>query len=200
MSIAGFLDDGTSYYTYNDGTWFKQTKVTGTKTQYRLVYSEIEYFKWTPWGIDVPTSSETREYENDTVYRYTNKNYHIVNIIGINDIVSTQLVQSGEALDISEISDVYGYDFEGLYLDAEYTESWDYTQAVTASVDIYASYTPKQYTVTFQMQDGTELDVQTVNYMEPATAPETDIVPGWVYAGWDVDFDSITEDTVITGK
>ncbi len=200
LSIAGFLDDGTSYYTYNDGTWFKQTKVTGTKTQYRLVYSEIEYYKWTPWGIDAPTSSETREYENETVYRYTNKNYHIVNVVGINEIMATYLVQSGETLDMSEISDVYGYDFEGLYLDAECTQAWDYTQSVTASVDVYANYTPKQYIVTFQMKDGTEIDVQTVNYMEPATAPETDVVPGWVFAGWDKDFDCITEDTVVTGK
>ena len=36
--------------------------------------------------------------------------------------------------------------------------------------------------------------------MEPATAPETDIVSGWVFAGWDVDFNCITEDTVVTGK
>ena len=65
---------------------------------------------------------------------------------------------------------------------------------------LYANFTPKQYTVTFQMQDGTELDTQTVDYMTAATAPDTDSVPGWVFAGWDKDFSSITEDTVVTGR
>lgn len=201
LIIAGFLDDGiTLYYTYDGQQWFTQQRVTGTKTQYRLAYSEVEYYKWTAWGIDAPTSSETREYENDTVYRYTNKNYHIVEVVGMNDCSEIYLVQSGKTLDITEISDLTGYDFEGLYLDAEYTESWDYTAAVTESVVVYANYTPKQYTVTFQMQDGTELDVQTVSYMESAIAPETDSVPGWVFAGWDKDFSFVTEDMVVTGK
>ncbi len=200
LSIAGFLDDGTSYYTYNDEQWFTQKKVTGTKTQYRLAYSQVEYYKWTAWGIDAPSSSETREYENDTVYRYTNKNYHIVEVVGMNDCSEIYLVQSGKTLDTTEIEALTGYDFEGLYLDAEYTESWDYTDAVTESVVVYANYTPKQYTVTFQMQDGTELDSQTVSYMESAVAPETDSVPGWVFAGWDKDFSFVTEDMVVTGK
>lgn len=199
LDSAGFLN-GKLYFEYNDELWFTQKKVTGTKTQYRIAYSEAEYYKWTSWGIDAPTSSETREYENDTVYRYTNKNYHIVNVIGINDITLTYLVQSGKSLDISEVSDVYGYNFEGLYFDTECTKRWDYTKPVTASVDVYANYTPKHYTVTFQFEDGTEIDTQTVNYMEPATAPETDVVPGWVFAGWDRDFDCITEDTVVSAK
>lgn len=200
LSIAGFLDDGTSYYNYNDAQWFTQKKVTGTKTQYRLAYSEVEYYKWTAWGIDAPASSETREYENDTVYRYTNKNYHIVEVVDTEGYSQIYLVQSGKTLDITEISDLTGYGFEGLYLDAEYTESWDYSKAVIESVVVYANYTPKQYTVTFQMQDGTELDVQTVSYMESATAPETDSVHGWVFAGWDKDFSFVTEDMVVTGK
>ncbi len=200
LSIAGFLDDGTSYYNHNGQQWFTQKKVTGTKTQYRLAYSEVEYYKWTAWGIDAPASSDTREYENDTVYRYTNKNYHIVEVVGMNDYSEIYLVQSGKTLDTTEIAALTGYDFEGLYLDAEYTESWDYSKAVTESVVVYANYTPKQYTVTFQMQDGTELDVQTVSYMESAVAPETDSVPGWVFAGWDKDFSFVTEDMVVTGK
>lgn len=203
LSPVGFIEGGEvpiSYFNYNNEQWFTQKTVTGTKTQYRLAYSEVEYYKWTAWDIEAPSSSETREYENETVYRYTNKNYHIVEVVDTEGYSTIYLVQSGKTLDITEISDLTGYNFEGLYLDAEYTDSWDYTKAVTESIVVYANYTPKQYTVIFQMQDGTELDSQTVNYMESAIAPETDSVPGWVFAGWDKDFSFVTEDMVVTGK
>jgi hypothetical protein len=50
------------------------------------------------------------------------------------------------------------------------------------------------------MIDGTEVASQSVDYLCSATAPATDAVPGYVFAGWDTKFDSITEDTVVTGR
>lgn len=199
LSIAGFLEDSTSYYNHDGQRWFTQVRVPGVKTQYRSRYQVAEYYKWTPWGIDAPTISESREYETDTVYRYANKNYHIIKVLdGFGDLPIMCFVQDKTTFN-SSVLDVYGYDIEGLYFNEEYTEKFDISSPVTESVTLYAKYTPKTYTVTFQMQDGTELDVQKVEYMQAANPPATDAVPGYVFGGWDKDFSCITEDTVITG-
>lgn len=201
LSIAGFLDDGTSYYVTNGQTWFKQTKVNGTKTQYHSRYKNVDLFKWTAWTTDAPTINEAREYSTDDVYRYYNKNYHIVNLydnIGENGI--TLFVEDGKAFDMNQLIQTEGYEFTGIYNDEMYADAYDTTSAITESKNLYVKYTPKKYTVVFQMMDGTELDTQTVSYLDSATAPQTDSVPGFVFGGWDKEFDCITGDTVITGR
>ena len=196
LSIAGFDDNNVSYYIYNDQTWFKQTKVNGTKNQYRSRYKINTYYKWTNWTTDAPSSNETRVYETDDVYRYTAKKYHLVYIDIYGDVL---LVEEGKCIDLSELA-VDGHDLDGLFYDVDFTNEYNNSNGVTEALTLYPKYSPKKYTVVFQMIDGTELDTQTVNYMEAAIPPDTDSVPGFVFAGWDKEFDCITEDTVITGK
>lgn len=197
LSIAGFTDDNISYYNHNNQRWFNQSRVNGLKTQYRSRYQVAEYYKWTDWTTDAPTSNEKREYTSDDVYRYSNKNYHIVYINIYGDVL---LVEEGKTIDTTQLDNIEGYNFVGLYTDEELTNKFDLSTPVTESLTLFTKYSPKEYTVIFQMQDGTELDAQSVEYMQAAKAPETDIVPGYVFGGWDKDFDCITEDTVITGK
>lgn len=197
-SERGLMDDGKTWYYVVDGqTWFNQEKV---KPQYRSRYQIAEYYKWTDWTTDAPTSNEKREYTSDDVYRYYNKNYHLLTVItGFGDMPFIDSVQDGNGYDTSKLS-VDGYNLDGLYVDAEYNNEFDLSTPVTESLRLYAKYSPKKYTVTFQMEDGTELDMQSVEYLQSATAPDTDSVLGYVFGGWDKEFDCITEDTVITGK
>lgn len=201
ISISGFLDDGTSYYNYNDQQWFKQTKVNGVKTQYRSYYQISSYYKWSDWDIVAPASNETREYLTETVYRYSNKSYHIVKIFtGFEGSAPyMMLVEDGTKIDSEELNSD-GYNIAGLYTDEQYSNAFDSDTEIKQSMSIYVDYTPKKYTVVFQMQDGTELDTQTVEFMSSATPPSTDSVPGYVFGGWEDSFDCITEDTVITGR
>lgn len=200
LTVAGFLDDNTSYYVHNGQRWFNQTKISGEKTQYRSRYQNAEYYKWTAWTVNAPVASETREKQTTTLYRYANKNYHIVTVnTGFGDAPFVSLVQDGQAYDASKIA-VDGYTLEGLYKDAECKTKFALNTKITRSWNLYANYTAKKYKVVFQMQDGTELDTQQVEYMGAATEPATDSVPGYVFSGWDRDFDCITEDTVVTGK
>ncbi len=197
LTIAGFTDDNISYYNHNNQRWFNQSRVNGLKTQYRSRYQIAEYYKWTDWGIDAPSSNEKREYITDDVYRYCNKNYHIVYIDVYGDVL---LVEEGKTIDTSQLDNIEGYNLKGLYTDEELANHFDASTPITESITLFTEYSPKKYNVTFQMQDGTELDTQTVEYMQSATAPDTDVVPGYVFGGWDKEFDCITEDTVITGK
>lgn len=201
LSIAGFLDDDvTTYYEYNGERWFKRASAPGLKTQYRSRYKICTYYKWTEWGTTAPVSGETRVYETNTVYRYSVQNYHIVDIIdGFGDMSMTSLVKHGSVIDTSSL-ETEGFIFNGLYTDEALTKSFGATTPITARVTLYAKYTPKKYTVRFQMQDGTEVETQTVNYFEAAVEPNVDSVPGWTFVRWDKDFDCITGDTVVTGK
>lgn len=197
LAVKGFTEDGVGKCEYDGQIWFYLDRVNGLKTQYRSRYQVAEYYKWTDWTTDAPTSNEKREYTSDDVYRYYNKNYHIVYI----DIYGTVLlVEEGKTIDTTQLDNIEGYNFVGLYTDGELTNKFDISTPITESITLISEYTPKKYTVTFQMQDGTELDVQSVEYMQSATAPDTDSVPGYVFGGWDKEFDCITEDTVITGK
>lgn len=200
LSIAGFLEDSTTYYNYNGAQWFTQTKVSGEKTQYRSRYLERTYYKWTAWDIQSPSSNETRAYETDTVYRYANKNYHLLTVIDDYGYPNVYMVQEGSGIPNSAITQCDGYDFEGFYIDEEFTSARSLSEPITESLTVFAKYIPKKYTVVFQMMDGTELDTQTVEYSAPATEPDTDSVPGYVFGGWDKDFDCIVEDTVVTAK
>lgn len=199
LTIAGFLEDNTSYYNHDGQRWFTQVRVPGIKTQYRSRYQVAEYYKWTSWGIDAPTIDESREYETDTVYRYDNMDYHIVTVeTGFGDLPLSKLVQSGKTYDTSELN-VDGYTLEGLYTDSELKNKININSPITESIMLYAKYNPNVYNVIFQMEDGTELDCQRIEYLQSAIAPNTDVVPGYVFGGWNKDFSCITEDTVITG-
>lgn len=211
LSIAGFLDDDvTTYYEYNGERWFKRTSAPGLKTQYCSRYMIGTFYKWTEWGTTAPATDEIRTYESDTVYRYSVQNYHIVDIINdYSELPVTSIVKSGTAYDTSTL-ETEGYTFDGLYADAELTKPFGATTPITESVTLYAKYTPKKYTVRFQMQDGTtipvqmqdgtEAETQQVDFLGSATEPEKDAIPDWTFVSWDKDFDCITGDTVITGK
>ena len=196
LTIAGFTEDNVSFYHYDGQVWYNQTRVNGQKTQYRSRYQVAEYYKWTDWVLDAPAAGDTREYQTEDVYRYANKNYHLVYINIYGEVL---LVEEGKTIDITQLDNIEGYDLVGLYYDEDLDEPFDTSTEITESVTLFTRYTPKQYTVTFLMQDGTELDVQTVAYLEAATAPATDVVPGYVFGGWDKDFSCITEDIVVTG-
>lgn len=200
-SPVGFFEGNTSvfYWEIDGEQWFNRTKVNGVKTQYRSRYKIATYYKWTEWDIVAPESNETREYETDTVYRYSNKNYHIITIIEY-DYTTTLLVESNNLIDISQLPSMTGYTTSGIYSDTILEKKFDLSTPITESLTLYAKYEPKEFTVLFQMEGGLELDTQTVKYMEAATAPESFTIAGYVFGGWDKDFDCITEDLVVTGK
>lgn len=204
-SIAGFDDtSGTRTAYYDDlgdnQLWFNQSRIDGVKTQYRSRYKIASYYKWSDWTVDTPTSSDNREYQNDLLYRYDNKDYHIVTVeTGFGDLPLSKLVQSGKIYDTSELN-VDGYTLEGLYTDSELKNKININSPITESIMLYAKYNPNVYNVIFQMEDGTELDYQRIEYLQSAIAPDTDVVPGYIFGGWDKEFDCITEDTVIIGK
>ena len=59
-------------------------------------------------------------------------------------------------------------------------------------------YTPVEYTVEFVGFDSEVISTQTVKLGADAVAPEAPEVEGYIFSGWDVSFEDITADTVVT--
>lgn len=196
MYLDTLLDMNASFgFDYNGEEWYNNATVA---TQYRSRYQISKYYKWTSWGVNPPISSDKRESETADIYRYTNCNYHIVTVYTMDYYPEIMFVKDGETIDITDISNLYGYDYKGLYSDENYKNSFDANKAVKESIELYAKYTPKTYNVTFKLPNGATVGgVQKVAYMEAAKDPGAYNIPGLIFAGWDKDFSCITEDTVV---
>ena len=78
---------------------------------------------------------------------------------------------------------------------------WDVAfDNITGDTVVTATYEVNQYTVTFKDWDGTELKTEQVAYNTGATAPTDPNRDGYRFTGWDVAFDNITGDTVVTAQ
>ena len=82
-----------------------------------------------------------------------------------------------------------GYDFAGWYTDATYKTAYDFAgMVITDDITIYAKWSTKSYTVSFDTGDGSKVDSQTVAYMDHASKPMVDPTKtGHDFAGWYVD-------------
>lgn len=65
---------------------------------------------------------------------------------------------------------------------------------------LMAQWAINQYTVTFRDHDGTELKSELVTHGGRSTAPEDPEREGYTFSGWDVEFDNITADLVVTAQ
>ncbi|MDO4287281.1 MAG: InlB B-repeat-containing protein [Eubacteriales bacterium] len=66
------------------------------------------------------------------------------------------------------------------------------------NVTVTATFTEEIYTVTFMDWNGDMLKVDEVPYLGDATPPEDPSRTGYTFTGWDVSYEEITEDTVVT--
>ena len=132
--------------------------------------------------------------------------YHYVmidaNIGQYEGVYYEEIIKHNTKLDISELTNITGYTFNGLFYDEEYTdEFYADSQVITEQTTLYASYTPKEYTVTFYDEDGTTvLSTVTAEYMSSAEAPEPN-KEGYVFIGWNSDdYLCVTDDGEYTAK
>lgn len=105
-----------------------------------------------------------------------------------------------------------GYTFAGWYQDAEGTGSAFNLSTKTFAVDTYcyAKWTINTYTVTYDSNEGSAVDPETVDYGEAFAEPEPPTLEGNVFAGWYTDdetFENLydfatlaTEDIILYAK
>ncbi|HOI46358.1 MAG TPA: InlB B-repeat-containing protein, partial [Bacilli bacterium] len=102
-----------------------------------------------------------------------------------------------------------GYTFGGWYTTNAYTTAFDFDTLITANTTIYAKWTINTYTVTFDVDGGSSVSAQVVDYNQKATLPTAPTKTGYTFGGWYTtnafttafDFDTlITANTTIYAK
>ena len=110
-------------------------------------------------------------------------------------------IPDSEKFNTTEFGELEGYTFRGLFYDAEgEDEFYSASDLITTETVLYAIYTPKQFTATFNDYDGTTISTSTVDYATAAEAP-TPTREGYVFIGWDSDdYEYLTEDKTFTAQ
>ncbi len=206
LSITAFYSNAP-VYTYNGEKWYSQTLITkGVVPDYILYRYKVQtksYYKWTDWTLTAPISGDDRENETAPVFYYSIPVMHIVTVHPLwedNDAFSV-FAYDGDIVSIgNNFYNADGYDISEYYLDAEKTTAIDLdTHPITESIDIYPTYAPKTFSITFKYENGEVIDTQTVSYCENAIEPYVEIPEGKVFVGWDSDnYLGVDSDAVIT--
>ena len=84
-----------------------------------------------------------------------------------------------------------GYTFDG------WSPAYD---NVTGDITVTAQYAINTFTVTFVDHDGSVIDTQTIEWQKGAAAPDDPSRDDYDFTGWDVPFDNVTADTVVTAQ
>ena len=89
-----------------------------------------------------------------------------------------------------------GFNFEGWYLDKNFTTPLTNDTDLKENVALYAKLSKKSYTVKF-IADGQVIETVSVLYCESATAPNPPEIQSKVFSKWDTDFSSVKSDLVV---
>ena len=96
-----------------------------------------------------------------------------------------------------------GYNFAGWYKDSSFNTKYDFNTAVTSSFTLYARWSIKSFTVEFDVDGGSAVTAQTVEYDKTVAKPVDPKKNGFDFEGWYIDNKFITEfsfDTKITAS
>ena len=81
-----------------------------------------------------------------------------------------------------------GYTFAGWYSDIDLTESFDIANTpITESITLYAKWTINQYTVTYEVNGGSAVESDKVDYNSVVVKPENPTKEGYTFKGWYTD-------------
>lgn len=78
-----------------------------------------------------------------------------------------------------------GHGFGGWFKDADFKTKWDFDKdKASTDVHLYAKWTKKQYTVTFNSNGGSAVSSVTVEYGERLPKPKNPTRKGYIFGGW----------------
>ncbi|MDE7167609.1 MAG: InlB B-repeat-containing protein [Clostridia bacterium] len=163
---------------------YAATKPTNpTKTGYTFVGWYIDEKCTVAWNFS------TKIYMDTVLYAKWSANYNDVKFNsngGTN--VNTWWIKTGDTVPKPSDPTKTGYTFAGWYADSFLKTPYDFSTEVNSDMTLYAKWTPKTYTITFDANGGTcSVQTKTVTFdtrisLPTPTAPEGKKFDGWFYA------------------
>ena len=158
------------------------------------------------WLSLVPGGIITMTWVSDKWYISSN-NLHIVQYTVSFDAnegsaVNEETVNHGSTATEPTAPTRPGYTFDDWYTDSGLSSRFDFDTPITEYTTLYAQWTINTYTVTFDANEGSAINEETVNHGSTATEPTAPTRPGYTFDDWYTDrglssrFDF---DTPITG-
>ena len=204
VTLTSETEKATIWYTL-DGT---DPTISSTVKEYTspIVVSESCVLRYYATSVGKNDSEE-----NSNVYAINtsgNPTYHVVTVNAIFEgdtqgytPTSVGLVKDGTYLSQELFEAFEGYNLSGVYYDESCTEEFYVAyEVIDGSVNLYANYAPIKYLVEFIDYDGTVISAQNISYLESAILPEAPEREGFVFVGWNGDYEYITEATTITAR
>ena len=102
---------------------------------------------------------------------------------GGNDVEDITVTESNTNIDLP-IPTRTGYTFDRWYVDESLTEPFVAVFLTQSSITLYAKWTINQYTITFETNDGTQVDAMTQDYHSNVLAPNEPEKVGYTFDGW----------------
>ena len=194
-----FMNSGQEYsagYANSGGTVTKPADPTRAGYNFEGWYSD-ENFN-TAWSFNSDTVSKDM-----ALYAKWNKNQYTVTFESNGgSAVDSQIIKYGDTVTEPDDPTRTGYTFDGWYSDAPLTTAWIFdSNTVSKDMTLYAKWKVKQYTVTFESNNGSVVEPKTIAHGEKVTQPADPTRAGYTFAGWysDVSLTTLWDfDTVIT--
>ncbi len=160
-----------------------------TMNSSELPYSTREGYRFRGWnGADGREVYGKVTFDSDMtltarwVAKMVKITYH-----GIDDDTPFILPRYGDTLNQPEDPVRTGYTFDGWYADEDYKQPFTFGQMVTSSLDLYAKWIPEPVSVFFDVEGGSNVESQTVDYDTCAFEPEHPTREGYYFKGWYTD-------------
>ncbi|WP_353882572.1 InlB B-repeat-containing protein [Paenibacillus amylolyticus] len=139
-------------------------------------------YSFTGWSPTPPTTMPAEDVQFTAQWAI---NDYTVNFDsnGGSEEVPAQTVGFGATISTPTEPTKDGYVFGGWYSDNTLTNAYDFAAAVTADLTLYAKWLIP-YTISFESNEGSVVDAQTVNEGVKAMAPAPPTKDGYVFSGW----------------
>ena len=136
-----------------------------------MTYSSLNSeYAFVGWGTENAPSSTSESYEYNigkatTVYAFFKKKYTITfDANGHGTAPSSQTIIAGAKASTPTAPTETGYTFGGWYTDANCTNAFDFNNAITDNITLYAKWTLKTYAITLDANGGESNGSATATY------------------------------------
>ncbi len=172
-----------------DGTVLKTEEIEEGMSAVAPTDPSREGYTFTGW--DKELDNVTSDLEVKAVYDIKTYVVKFLDMDGV-QFVETQMVKYGHSAVAPKPRTVDGYTFK------KWDKDFDY---ITSNLEVTAIYDINKYTVKFLDKDGNQIgEAQEVAYGESAVAPEAPVIKGYIFKGWDKQFDPVRSDLEVKAE